>query len=139
LTKLVAKKVVEQLKSISPGCLTKVEWFDASIGRSSSGGPIDIPVKSWGVFLGLFGERSKQIILAQNSFRYTDMVYDIDYTAIPIAWTLGVEVILKDHLGEEEVRTLLNSFINSFISGKSRSIHRKKIRQRRIINHERLD
>jgi hypothetical protein len=39
-------------------------WTDASIGKTSTnGGVIDVPVQSWGIFVGVFGKR-KHIILA---------------------------------------------------------------------------
>jgi hypothetical protein len=79
------KDVVRQIKSLSPGDLVRVEWFDASIGKSLTGGlgGIDVPVSSWGVFVGVLGEKNKHIILAQNNFRYSDNLYDIDYTTVP--------------------------------------------------------
>ena len=61
------KKTLEQLVS---GDLVCVEWCDASMGKSSgSGAAIDVLVKSWGIFVGLFGEKNRHIVLAQNSFR----------------------------------------------------------------------
>ena len=80
------KEVVKQVKGLSLGDLVRVDWFDASIGKSlTSGiGSIDVPVQSWGIYLGVLGEKNKHIILAQNSFRYADGVYDIDYTAVPV-------------------------------------------------------
>jgi len=129
-----AKEVLRQIKSLQLGDLVRVEWFDASIGRSSSGGPIDLPVKSWGVFLGVFGEKNKQIILAQNNFRYTETIYDSDYTAIPLTWAVNVVVIEKGHLPADEAENVLNSFI----SGKRRAIRFRR-RQWRSVNSEKLD
>jgi len=82
------KEVDRQIKDLHPGDLVKIEWFDASVGKSLSGGlaGIDVPVKSWGIYIGLLGQKNKHIILAQNNFQYADGLYDIDYTAIP---TLG--------------------------------------------------
>lgn len=93
------KDVHKQVKGLSPGDLVRVEWFDASIGKSLSGGMagIDVPVQSWGMFLGVLGEKNEHIILAQNNFRYADGLYDIDYTAIPACWTEKVTVIDKQH------------------------------------------
>ena len=54
------KGVLNQVKDLHPGDLVKVEWFDASIGKSLSGGlnGIDVPVQSWGIFLGVLGEKT---------------------------------------------------------------------------------
>jgi len=130
------KEVVKQVKGLSPGDLCRVDWFDASIGKSLSGGlaGIDVPVQSWGIFLGILGEKNKHIILAQNSFRYSDGVYDIDYTAVPVAWTTNITTITKNHVPPQEATNLLNSFL---AGGKRTSIRGKK--QQRLRNHERLD
>jgi len=79
------KQVLNQLENLSPGCLVCVEWSDASVGKSlGSGVAVDVSVKSWGVFIGVLGEKNKHIVLAQNSFRYSNSLFDIDYTAIPL-------------------------------------------------------
>jgi hypothetical protein len=130
------KEVVKQVKGLTIGDLIKVDWFDASIGKSLSGGlnGIDVPVTSWGIFIGLLGAKNKHIILAQNNFRYTDSLYDIDYTAIPTAWTTNITVITKNHIPTPQAEQLLNSFL---IGGKT-NIARNK-RQKKVKNHERLD
>jgi hypothetical protein len=112
--------------------LVRVEWFDASIGKSLSGGlnGIDVPVVSWGIFLGVLGSKNRHIILAQNSFRYADGFYDIDYTAVPLAWTANATVIAKAHVPVEEAKQLLNSFL---VGGKRASIRGKK--QEKAVNH----
>ena len=130
------KEVIKQVKGLSLGDLVRVDWFDASIGKSLSGGigGIDVPVQSWGIFLGVLGEKNKHIILAQNSFRYTDGVYDIDYTAVPMTWTANITALTKAHVPPEDAKQLLNSFLQG---GKRTSKLGKK--QQRIRNHERLD
>lgn len=124
----VSKKVLRQLEGLKPGDLVRVEWFEASTGRSSSGVPIDIPVRSWGVYLGVLGERNKQIILAQNSFRYMNGLYDIDYTAIPVTWTASIVLVQKGHIKENDVRSLLNSFMQ----GRCKAIYRKTVQWRKV-------
>lgn len=100
------------LDSVSPGDLICCEWCDASVGKSSGSGiAIDVPVKSWGVFIGLFGEKTKHIVLAQNSFRYADGLFDLDYTAIPISWTVNLGVVVKQHIPKEIAGKLVNSFL----------------------------
>lgn len=128
------KNLKKQLEALSLGDLISVEWWDASIGKSlSSGTAIDVPVKSWGIFIDVLGERNKHIILAQNNFRYADGLYDIDYTAIPVAWTINVAIIVKNHVLLEEAKQLLNSFL----MGGGRRFP-KGTRQQRIVNHEKL-
>jgi len=129
------KEVVKQVKGLSLGDLVKVDWFDASIGKSLSGGlsGIDVPVQSWGIFLGVLGEKNRHIILAQNSFRYADGIYDIDYTAVPVVWASNITAIIKNHVPPETAKQLLNSFL---VGGK-RTSGAKRIKQQKAVNHER--
>jgi hypothetical protein len=55
------KEVDKQVKDLQPGDLVRIEWFDASVGKSLSGGlaGIDVPVKSWGVYIGLLGQKNR--------------------------------------------------------------------------------
>lgn len=43
------RQIVKQIKTLQPGTLVRVDWYDASIGKSLSGGAdgIDVPVSSW--------------------------------------------------------------------------------------------
>jgi hypothetical protein len=126
------KQVLQQIKALRPGDLVRVDWHDASIGKSLSGGygGIDIPVYSIGVFIGLLGENDKHIILGQNHFRYADGVFDIDYTAIPLVWGVSVKVIQVGYISPEEAQQLLNSFL---LGG--RRIVSKRSRQEHLRNH----
>jgi hypothetical protein len=125
------KQVLRQIKDLRLGDLIRVEWFDASIGKSLAGGAIDVPVKSWGIYLGVLGERNKHIILAQNGFKYTNGLYDIDYTAIPVSWTASVTIIDRNQASIEEAKKLLTSFL----MGRRRTLQ-KQTRQGRVENHE---
>lgn len=108
----MSKQIQKMLENIEPGDLIAVDWCDASTGKSSgSGMTIDLPVKSWGIFVGLIGDRVKHIVIAQNSFRYADGLFDLDYTAIPVGWTLGVLVLLKEHVPGESASRLVKSFM----------------------------
>jgi len=134
---LNARRQLRKLfESLRPGDLICVEWCDASVGKSSgSGVSIDVPVKSWGVYVGLFGERAKHIVLAQNSFRYADGLFDLDYTAIPASWTIDLLVIVKAHVPESTAGKL----VNSFLLGGHRAFKHQRTFQRRLSTHERLD
>ena len=129
------KKVLKEIRNLAPGDLIFCSWFDASIGKSLSGGlaGIDVPVSSWGVFIGVLGERNKHIILAQNNFRYANGLYDIDYTAVPLSWAVEVRVIEKQHVGVEEAKNLLNSFLMG-----GRRTFPKRTRQQKVKNHDKL-
>ena len=92
------------------GDLVEVHWTDASIGKSlASGMAVDIPVVSWGLYLGLMGKRD-HIVLVQNNFHYCDDLCDLDYTAIPLSWSSKIVVITKSHISEQDAHALLKSF-----------------------------
>ena len=120
------------IEGLCPGDLVCCEWCDASVGKSSgSGMTIDVPVKSWGIFVGLFGEKTKHIVLAQNSFRYADGLFDLDYTAIPLVWTVDVTVVVKGHIPREAAGKL----VNSFLLGGHRAFNHPRTFQKRLSNH----
>lgn len=132
------KQVLKLIKSLKPGSLIRVDWKDASIGKSLSGGygAIDVPVFSIGIFIGLLGETDKHIILGQNHFRYADGVFDIDYTAIPLVWGVNIQVIQAECISQQEAQQLLNSFL----LGGRRILPKRLKRQERLRNHhDRLD
>jgi len=123
----MSKRLLNQLKDTNLGDLIRVEWYDASVGRSMGGtGAIDVPVKSYGIFLGVLGEKLKHIILCQNSFKYTNGVYDVDYTAIPVGWALTVSVVQQGEVTRKDAEALLKSFL----LGRARTV------KRRVHNHE---
>ncbi len=127
-TKEKKKELKKQLGLLTPGDLVTIEWCDASVGKSmDSGATIDIPVKSWGIFIGVLGIKAKHIVLAQNSFCYADGVFDLDYTAIPLGWVLSVSVIMKEHVPKETAGKL----VSSFMVGGHRTINRSMTFQRR--------
>jgi len=123
-----------QLSSLNVGDLICVEWCDASVGQSrSSGTAIDVPVKSWGIFIGVLGEKAKHVVIAQNSFRYSDGLFDLDYTAIPVGWTTNVAVLAKEHIH----RDLASKLVDSFLVGGRRTLGSPRVFQRRLRTHGR--
>jgi hypothetical protein len=134
----MGKKLSKELKDVKAGDLIEVVWADASIGKSLDSGPmVDIPVHSWGVFVGVLGEKNKHIILGQNSFRYADGFFDIDYTAIPLTWTESVKVLHKQSVAAEIAQQLLYSFMKGGRRGAMTP--RSKTFQRSLRIHGGLD
>jgi hypothetical protein len=128
---LQVKNLRKNLEGLAPGDLISVDWCDASIGKSSgSGMAIDVPVRSWGVFIGVLGEKSKHIVLAQNSFKYSDGLFDIDYTAIPVSWTVNVVIISKGSVDGKTAGKLVNSFL---LGGRRAFV--KRTFQKSVKNH----
>jgi hypothetical protein len=133
---LEQKNLKRQLAALSVGDLVCVEWCDASVGKSSGSGPaIDVPVKSWGVFIGVLGEKAKHIVLAQNSFRYADGLFDLDYTAIPLGWTVNIAVLAKEHIPKQ----IADKLVNSFLLGGRRMFSHTRTFQQRLSTHGRPD
>jgi hypothetical protein len=125
----LSKRVEKVLEKLDAGDLVRVEWCDASIGKSmSSGVEVDVPVSTWGIFIGVFGKKQRAIIIAQNAFRYADGVYDLDYTAIPLQWSLQVEVINKNYVKISTAKQLLRSFLRPGERIFKRRTHQEKVR-----------
>ena len=124
------KQVLKQIKGLQPGALVRIEWRDASIGKSlMSGTAVDIPVISWGIYVATLGRRKRHLVLCQNRFEYSERLYDVDYTAIPLSWALNITVIVEQEVSSEEASLLLKSFL----AGRSRTL------KRRTRNHARPD
>lgn len=114
--------VLKQTKSLQPGDLIRIEWSDASIGKSLAyGADVDIPVRSWGIYIAVLGRKNKHIVLAQNYFEYSNGFYEVDYTAIPFSWTMMITVIAKQEVASEIATQLLKSFL----AGRSRTLKRR--------------
>jgi len=108
------KSLKKKLEMLEIGDLISVYWCDASVGKSLSlgnGANIDIPVQSWGVYLGVLGAKAKHIILGQNSFCYAEGLYDLDYTAIPVSWSTDVFVVSKSYIPKNVAVKLVRSFV----------------------------
>jgi hypothetical protein len=131
------KEIQSQIKNLAAGDLVCVEWCDASIGKSLSNGigGIDVPVKSWGVFIGVLGKKREHVILAQNCFQYSDGLYDIDYTAIPLPWATSATLIDHGYVTAQEAQVLLHSFTINEKSKDAKSTFNRARRQRRLRNH----
>lgn len=107
------KEILKTLEACKPGDLVCVDWFDASTGKTSmNGGSIEVPVKSWGIFLAVvFAKRKPHILLAQNSFKLSDNLFDCDYTVIPSDFAHEVTVVAQGYLPKEVVDDLMRCFL----------------------------
>jgi hypothetical protein len=96
---------------------------------------IDVPVKSWGVYLGVLGEKSRHLVLAQNIVKFSAGVYDVDYTAVPLSWTTRVVVIEPACVDLIVAKQLLESFASGRLAGVA--IGRNEIRHGRTCMFQR--
>jgi hypothetical protein len=69
-------------------------------------------------------------VLAQNSFKYSDGLFDIDYTAIPIYWTKNMAIIAKASVDGKTAGKLVNSFL---LGGRRAFV--KRTFQKSVKNH----
>ena len=98
------KGVQEVISSLRFGDSIIVEWLDASEATGSlKGAKIDTPVSSWGVFLGIKGERTKHLIIAKE-------IVDVDrachYNAVPLGMIKRIRVIERGTLDPKTMKTL---------------------------------
>jgi hypothetical protein len=107
----VGKSVPQALADIAPGDLICVDWYDANIGKSRMSGSVEVPVKSFGIFVMVAKARKPTILLAQNCFEYADGFFDVDYMAIPADWSSAVQVIQKQYISRRMAEGLAESFM----------------------------
>ena len=108
----MSKEILKTLGACEPGDLVCVDWYDANIGKSrANGGSIEVPVKSFGVFVMVAKGKKPTILLAQNCFEYADGFYDVDYMAIPAAWSSVISVVQKQYVPRRMAEGLAESFM----------------------------
>jgi len=121
MAKLV-REIRKQIKGLQLGDLIRVRWFDASKGEvrieeqsEDAGVQFDIPVTSWGVFLGLVGEKTKHVLLIRDHFQMnaTSGVYDIDFNVVPIGMIQAVEVLKRSELEPTVAELLQQAFLKA--------------------------
>ena len=133
----MSTEILKELETCTPGDLVCVNWFDANIGKSrANGGSIEVPVKSFGIFVMVAKAKKPTILLAQNCFEYSNGFYDVDYMAIPAAWSSDIHVIQKQYISRRMAEGLAESFM---ITGNQvkRSVEPRAFlhRQQRLSKH----
>lgn len=130
------KQLLKRVESVRLGDLVCMEWTDASVGKSlASGMDVDIPVKSWGLYIGLMGQKNKHVVLAQTTYKFSETFYDIDYVSVPLSWTANIQVLIRACVSPEVTDVLRTSF---FVGGHRPGAHRNAhSRQRRARRHGR--
>jgi len=116
------KQIAKRLKDVKPGDLVCVEWLDASRGRIETirglhevgvadGALIDSPVKSFGVFIGVFGTRSKHVVLVASVWNHTLDYGQVDTTIIPLGVIEKVIVIAVKAMDLQSVKLCQAAFL----------------------------
>lgn len=129
-------QLLKRVESVRLGDLVALEWTDASVGKSlASGMDVDIPVRSWGVYIGLMGQKNKHVVLAQTTYKFSETFYDIDYVSVPLSWTTSIQVLIRACVSPEVTDVLRTSF---FVGGHRPGAHRNaRSRQQRVRRHGR--
>ncbi len=113
----------EALKKLHPGDSVKVEWLDASRGKietvekfteaGAEGAEIDLPVNSFGVFIGIFGKKRRHVVLVASQWVYCRGLGQIDCTVIPLGTVEKVTLIQSGVMEGRDVRACQTAFIHS--------------------------
>ena len=124
---------IRHIEDLRLGDLVRLEWSDASKGEArvskngESGVQFDIPVTSWGVFLGIVGRKTKHVVLLRDHFQMNERfgVYDIDFNVIPLGMICNVEVLRRAELDRGLARLLQTAFLRARIRKQKGRVHLK--------------
>ena len=131
--------MLKMLEGIEPGDLVVVDWLDSSHGRIETQrelretrpnvAVIDCPVKSYGVFLGLFGKRSRHIVVASSMWIFTAVkdYGQVDSIVIPIGCVECIRLLQSQVLDANNVMLCRSAFLEGryFNFGTRVLIHNK--------------
>jgi len=96
------KKILKQIRLLRVGDYVQVDWHDAYKGEiridqqnDSDTTRFEVPVTSWGVFIGAVGKGNKKyIILMRDRFNLNEIsgIDDIDHNGIPVGMIDNIKV-----------------------------------------------
>ena len=123
--------MLKQLSDLQLGDLIEVTWLDASRGRLETveelreagvpGAEIDLPVISYGVYIGTFGKIAKHIVLVASQWLFAQGYGQIDCTIIPVGTVENIRVLLPKLMNAENVQVCQQAFIH----GRARRLMRR--------------
>lgn len=116
-------QLAKQIKDLRLGDLVRVEWFDASKGEARvskhnrSDVQFDIPVTSWGVFLGVVGRKTKHAVLLRDYFEMSATlgICDIDFNVVPLGMISDITILKKKELSSQVCSLLKTAFLRARI------------------------
>lgn len=118
----IMREVRKQIRDLQLGDLIRVRWFDACKGEArideqseEAKVQFDIPVTSWGVFLGVVGEKAKHVLLIRDHFQMnaSSSVYDVDFSVVPIGMIHAIEVLKRSELEPHVAELLQQAFLKA--------------------------
>ena len=103
------KKISKQLKSLRVGDFLQIDWHDAYKGEirierdSMDLTQFEVPVSSWGIYLGIVGKKSKYVLLMRDRFNLNEFagIDDIDHNGIPLGMIYSIRVLGHISLNED--------------------------------------
>ena len=123
--------MLKQLSELQLGDLIEATWLDASKGKletveefreaGASGAEIDLPVKTYGVYIGTFGKIAKHIVLVASQWLYAQGYGQIDCTIIPLGTVENITILKPKLMDLENVRVCQQAFIH----GRARRLMRR--------------
>ena len=123
--------MLKQLGELQLGDFVEVTWLDASKGKietveemretGAAGAEIDVPVISYGVYIGAFGKIAKHIVLVASQWLFVQGYGQIDCTIIPVGTVENIRVLLPKLIDVENVRVCQQAFIH----GRARRLMRR--------------
>jgi len=123
--------VLKQLGELQSGDLIEVTWLDASRGRLETveelreagvpGAEIDLPVISYGVYIGTFGKIAKHIVLVASQWLFAQGYGQIDCTIIPVGTVEDINVLKPKLMDAKNVHVCQQAFIH----GRARRLMRR--------------
>lgn len=127
------KRIAKQIRTLRVGDLVRCEWLDASKGEAriskdrQSDVQFDIPVTSWGVFLGIVGRKTKHVVLLRDYFEMSEAlgVYDIDFNVVPLGMISNVALLKRAELDRDVAVLLKTAFLRARIRKQKGRVHLK--------------
>ena len=133
------KDLKKQLKLCKPGDLVVIDWLDSSHGRIETQhelrevrpgvAVIDCPVKSYGVFLGVFGKKNQHIVVSSSVWIYTaaEDYGQVDSIVIPIGCVEDIKVLQSQVMNANNLSLCRSAFLQGrcFTFGQRIPIHNK--------------
>ena len=123
--------MLKQLGELQLGDLIEVTWLDASRGRLETveelreagvpGAEIDLPVISYGVYIGTFGKIAKHIVLVASQWLFAQGYGQIDCTIIPVGTVENINVLKPKLMEAKNVHVCQQAFIH----GRARRLMRR--------------
>lgn len=123
--------MLKQLGELQLGDLIEVTWLDASRGRLETveelreagvpGAEIDLPVISYGVYIGTFGKIAKHIVLVASQWLFAQGYGQIDCTIIPVGTVENINILKPKLMDAKNVHVCQQAFIH----GRARRLMRR--------------